>query len=138
MNPQQAEMPFYESAEDATHSAILRSRIPPKEIAHALFPDLKMDSAYARLMGSIKHSRPEKLTADQHIFIANYCQEYDFLYYCAQNCHHSQPVSVEPEDELVRQEREFIESVKRLEKLAVEIGESKERARLHVAGGRSS
>ena len=108
----QAEMPFYESAEDASYSAILKSHKAPKEIAHAIWPALKLDTAYARLMGALKHARPEKLTADEHILIANYCGQYDFLYYIEIQCHHAGSVLLAPEDEAAQLQREYIQSVK--------------------------
>jgi len=118
----QAEMPFYESAEDATHSAILASRLPLKEVAAVLWPALKTDSAHARLRGSLNTDRPEKLTADEHIFIANHCQQFHFLHYTAQQCHHSQPVPVDPDDEKAELQKQFIRSVTELRQLAGRIG----------------
>lgn len=113
----QIEMPFYESAEDASYSSILKSKKSPKEIAHQLWPALNLDSAYARLMGSLKHSRPEKLTADEHILIANITGEFDFLYYCAQGCHHSRPEPVSHEDEFEQLQRVYVEAVDHMEGL---------------------
>lgn len=104
--PNQHEMPFFESAEDASYSAIISSRKPPKEIALTLWPSMKSDSAYARLMGALKHTRPEKLTADEHILIANHTGHYDFFYYVQNQCHHAgaQPVTPEDEDKAFRRE----------------------------------
>ena len=53
---------------------------------------------------------PDKLTADEHLLIARLCDRYDFLFYCAQELHHSKPVAVAPEDERARLQREFVES----------------------------
>lgn len=114
----QSEFPFHESAEDATNMAIIRSGRHFKEIAHALWPEHKPDSAYARLKNSLRPDAREKLTADQHVLIANLCGEYDFLYYVAQGCHHSRPDPVKPEDEQATLQKQFIASVVELRQLA--------------------
>jgi hypothetical protein len=114
MPEKQGEMPFYESAEDATYSAILDSRKPVKEVAHALWPHLHIDSAYARLKGALKSERPEKLTAGEHIFIANYCQQFHFLYYCEKQLHHSGSTPVAPEDEQLRLQQIIIQGQREL------------------------
>lgn len=108
MPEQQAEMPFFESAENATYSAILASRKPLKEVALALWPSMKMDSAYARLKGALNEDRPEKLTADEHVFIANHCQQYHFLHYIEHQCHHAGTQAVAPEDELANLQHDIV------------------------------
>lgn len=113
----QTEMPWFETAEDATHNAIQHSGKSPKQVAHMLWPHLKQDSAYARLMGALKTDRPEKLTADEHICIAVFCGEFDFLHYVASQCHHTQPEPVDLEDEaleLDRQIKVLLEDVSKL------------------------
>lgn len=114
----QSAFPFHETAEDATNTAIIRSGRCYKEVAHALWPESRPDSAYARLKNSLRPDAREVLTADQHILIANLVNEFDFLHYAAQNCHHSRPEPIKPEDEQAVLLREFNESVDRLEKLA--------------------
>lgn len=114
-------MPFFETAEDATYSAIMRSGKSIKAIAIALWPSMKADSAYARLSGSLKGTRPEKLLSDEHLFIANFCGEYDWLYYNASACHHSRPEQIAPEDEKESLQREFISSVENLSRMANQI-----------------
>jgi hypothetical protein len=104
----QAEMPFFESAEDATHSAIIASRKPLKEVALSLWPSMKMDSAYARLRGALNHDRPEKLSADEHIFIANHCEQYHFLHYIENQCHHAGSQRVTPADELAHLQQDIL------------------------------
>lgn len=96
----QLDFSFHASAEDATAAAIHKSGKPMKALAYELWPSLKMDSAYARLRGCLNADRPEKLTADEHLTIARLCGQFDFLHYCAQECQHSRPEPVTPEDEL--------------------------------------
>lgn len=107
----QVEMPFFESAEDATYSAILASRKPIKQIALALWPSMKIDSAYARLKGALNPDRPEKLSADEHIFIANHCNQFQFLYYTENQCHHSGTNPCSPEDEKAELQRKAEQTV---------------------------
>jgi len=104
----QKAFPFHETAEDATNTAIIRSGKPFKEVALALWPEKKADSAYAMLKNALRAEHRDKLTADQHLFIANHCGEYDFVYYCCQNTSHGQPEPVEPEDELKALIRQYL------------------------------
>ncbi len=120
----QAEMPFFESAEDATYTAILASRKTIKEVAVGLWPHLCMDSAYARLKGALSAERPEKLAADEHLFIANFCGQWHFLHYVENQCHHSGTRKVEPADELatlqeaiLKGQRELTQSLNRFNSL---------------------
>jgi len=108
MHELQQEMPFYESAEDATYSAILDSKKPVKEVAHALWPSMKMDSAYSRLKGALKEDRKEKLSSDEHLFIANYCQKFHWHYYNENQLHHAGSQLVKQEDELAKLEHQIL------------------------------
>ncbi len=117
----QSEFPFHETAEDATNTAIIRSGKPFKDVAHAIWPSLKIDMAYARLKNCLRPDAREVLHADDHIYIANYVGQHDFLYYCAQRCHPSRPDPVKPEDEQAELMHEFNDSVTRLEELAQRI-----------------
>lgn len=94
----QLDFSFHASAEDATAAAIHKSGKAMKALAYDLWPSLKMDSAYARLRGCLNDTRPEKLTADEHLILARMTGHYDFLHYCAQELNHSRPEPVTPED----------------------------------------
>lgn len=96
----QLDFSFHASAEDATQAAIHKSGKPMKALAADLWPSLKMDTAYSRLRGCLNAERPEKLTADEHLTLARLCGQFDFLHYCAQECQHSRPEPVTPDDEL--------------------------------------
>jgi len=122
-------MPFFESAEDATQHAIRSSGKAPKAIASALWPSLIQASAYARLMNALNPDKAEKLTADEHAFIAEFCGQYDFLQYLAHRLSHSQPVPVAPEDQHARLQREFVEAVSRLGQLQRQLDTSGQRLR---------
>jgi hypothetical protein len=123
----QSEMPWYESAEDATSSALAKgralilSRVNNKKLNHikvaavALWPGLNNeDSAYARLKDALNPDRPAKLTADEHIFLANFCQEYDFLRYTEAQCHHAGSELLKPEDEQAHLQQIIIQGQREL------------------------
>lgn len=119
----QQDFSFHASAEDATHAAIHKSGKAMKALAYELWPSLKMDTAYARLRGCLNQDRPEKLTADEHLKLANLTGQYDFVHYCAQECQHSRPEPVSPEDERARLQREFVTLAKRLEGILGRVGD---------------
>jgi len=102
-------MPWFETAEDATHNAIQHSDMKPKEVAYQMRPDLKPDSAYAWLKNCLNATQPEKMTADQHIAIAKLCYQYDFLHYVAAQLHHSKPEYITPEDAVQSLEEKIAE-----------------------------
>lgn len=113
----QREMSWFECAEDATLSALHKSKIKPVAIALKLWPAMKPDSAYARLMGALKRSRPEKLTTDEHVLIAHETQQYDYLYYVEAQCHHAGSRPVEPAEEAVELQRAILKGQEELKVL---------------------
>lgn len=122
---QQTALPFYESANEATNSAILRSGKTHQQVAVMLRPELtNVASAYAWLKNALKDDPDarEKLSGEQHILIANYCGEYDWLFYSCNQCHHSQPVPVEPADEAMELDREISAELKLLNRLLKQRG----------------
>lgn len=125
---------MFDSAEEATAAAIASSDREFKDVAHALFPDLKPQTAYAKLKDMLgrKDERDSTLSADQHIFIANYVQRYHYLQYVASRCHHSMPHPVAPQDELADLQRQFIAAAESLQRLAPKI--EKAEHRLKVVG----
>jgi hypothetical protein len=132
-----SQLPFcsmFDSAEEATSAAIVRSGKEFKEVAHAIFPALNPASAYARLKAALNPEKPEKLTADEHLLIANFCNEYDYLYYCASKCHHSTPQPVAAGDEQAELMRRFVAAVEDQKRLAARLEEVNARAqRLRAA-----
>ncbi|MEN8821966.1 MAG: hypothetical protein ABF271_12775 [Abyssibacter sp.] len=95
-------MPFFDSAEAATLHAIQASGKDPKQIAAALWPDKSVPAARTALLNALNENRAERLTADQHMFVANFCGQYDWLYYASHKCRHSRPHQLTPEAETAR------------------------------------
>lgn len=94
----QAALPFFESDKAATKFAIQVSGKEPKAIAHALWPNKTVERAQTDLLNALNENRESQLSADEHIFIANFCGRFDWLYYVAHRCSHSRPTPQTPED----------------------------------------
>lgn len=113
----QSELPFFDSAEAATRHAIEASGKTLKEVAGALWPDRNVEAARTLLANSLNDNRPERLTADQHIFIANYCRRYDWLYFACHSCSHSRPIQQTPEERKAQVEAAVLETVEHMRDL---------------------
>lgn len=81
----------FESSEEATKFAISSSGKTLKEVACALWPEKSAAAAHTALTAALNDNRPERLTADQHVLIANYCDQYHWLAYVACRTGHDAP-----------------------------------------------
>lgn len=117
----QQRIPFFESAEDATRHAIASSGKAPKQVASALWPDKSPTSAHTALMNALNDSRNERLTFDQHLFIANYCGQFDVLRYAALQCDHSQPVPQQPEEKAAQLQAQLFQQAASMKGLIAQI-----------------
>lgn len=91
-------LPFFDSAEEATKHAIHASGKTIKQVACAVWPDKSPTAAQTALANALNEARNERLTFDQHLFIAKFCGQYDVLRYAAHQCDHSQPIPQTPTD----------------------------------------
>lgn len=125
---------MFDSAEEATSAAIANSDKEFKDVAAALYPSLKPQTAYAKLKDSLgrKGERDSTLSADEHCWIANYTQQFHYLHYIASRCHHSMPQPVAPHDELAELQRRYIAATEQLQRLVPRI--EKAETRLRVVG----
>ncbi len=112
---------FYDDEFDALAQTIANSEKNFKECAALLFPHLKPESQYARLKNCLNPERDERLTLGQIIAMCRFCGSYDALYFMADELQHSRPEMKRPEDEKAALQREFIESVKHLDRLGTRI-----------------
>jgi len=96
MTPPQAL--HFDSSEAATRHAITASGRDPKDVGHALWPDKSPPAARTALLNALNESRAERLTADQHLFVARYCGDFSWLYYVCARANHSRPVLQAPEN----------------------------------------
>lgn len=115
---------FYDSCEQSVAMAINDSAKTWQQVAHALWPAMKMASAYARLKNCLNEERDEKLSFAEIILICNFTERYYPLYHFAGECNHSKPELVKPEDQEALLRKQFIEAAQvlktigaRLEKL---------------------
>ena len=92
---------FYDDEFDAIATAIGNSGKPFKLVASCIFPDLKPESAYARLKECCSSIGDQRLTFGQVIRLMAYCEAYDPLLYVCDETLHARPDRKSPSDELV-------------------------------------
>lgn len=114
-------LPFFESAENATRHAIEASGKTLKQVGCHIWPDKSADAARTALANALNEARAERLTADQHLAVAGFCDRYDFLYYSAHRCSHSQPSPVTPQAKAAELNAKLFEKADELEMLFREI-----------------
>lgn len=128
----QQALPFFESDKAATKYAIQQSGKSPKDVAHALWPNKTVERAQTDLLNALNENRESQLSTDEHIFIANLCGQYDWLYFACHRCSHSRPVAQTPDEQKAQVEAAILETVDRMERLVKDfkaISPTKVRAR---------
>ncbi|MGB3069801.1 MAG: hypothetical protein WBC18_14700 [Ottowia sp.] len=93
---------FYDDEFDAIASAIGASGKPFKEVANFMFPDMKTESAYARLKDCCNPTGTQRLSFGQVIRLMVYCEAYDPLLHACDETLHARPDRKAPEDEAVK------------------------------------
>ncbi len=93
---------FYDDEFDAIATAIGDSGKPFKHVASHIFPDLKPETAYARLKECCSPVGDQRLTFGQVIRLMAYCEAYDPLQYACDETLHARPDRKAPEDEAVK------------------------------------
>src|SRR6266702_5853068 len=91
---------FYDDEFDALQQMIAASNRTFKDCATFLWPDLKPESAYARLKACVNAHGDQNLKFGQIISLARYCGRFDALYYMADELAHARPGPINPRDEL--------------------------------------
>ncbi len=112
---------FYDDEFDALAQTISNSEREFKQVAAFLFPHLKAESQYARLKNCLNPKTDERLTLGQIVAMCRFCDRYDALYFMCDELHHGRPDPIEPEDELAKLQREYIQAVKLLASLTPKI-----------------
>lgn len=92
---------FYDDEFDAIATAIGQSGKPFKVVATHIFPDMKSESAYARLKECCSSTGDQRLTFGQVVRLMRFCEAYDPLMYACDETMHAHPARQAPEDELV-------------------------------------
>lgn len=93
---------FYDDEFDAIATAIGNSGKPFKIVAAHMFPDMKPESAYARLKACCSPTGSERLTFGQVVRLMAFCECYDPLMYACDETLHARPDRKAPEDEAVK------------------------------------
>jgi hypothetical protein len=109
---------IHESVRDATRSAIAALG-GAKRVACLLRPAMEPDRAQRWLNNALDDNRPEKLEIEDHIWIFREAKKIGYhaaMQYFARECEY-EVSPVEPESELARLQREYINAVKALQSL---------------------
>lgn len=93
---------FYDDEFDAIATAIGGCGKPFKVVAAHMFPDLKPESAYARLKACTSVTGDERLTFGQTVRLMAFCECYDPLLYACDETLHARPDRKAPEDEAIK------------------------------------
>lgn len=93
---------FYDDEFDAIATAIGNSGKPFKIVAGHIFPDMKPESAYARLKECCNPSGDQRLSFGQVLRLMAFCEYYDPLHYACDETLHARPDRKSAEDETVK------------------------------------
>lgn len=93
---------FYDDEFDAIATAIGNSSKPFKLVAAHIFPDMRPESAYARLKECCSPNGDQRLTFGQVIRVMAFCESYDPLMHACDETLHARPDRKAPEDEAVK------------------------------------
>lgn len=108
---------FYDDWRDALRACIQDSGKEWKQVAHHLWPSMKMDSAYAKLKHCLAETGDEKLGVGEALEIMRFCGEFDLLYFLADETCHDRPTQRAPEDTAAELQREYIRMAEKMLKL---------------------
>lgn len=93
---------FYDDEFDAITQAVNDSSKSWKEVAAHIFPDMKPDSAYAKLKVCASPTGDQRLTFGQVIRLMVFCEAYDPLMHACDETLHARPDRKTPADEEVK------------------------------------
>ena len=122
---------FHEDINDALRG-LINACGGAKVVASKLWPEKTISDAQSYLNDCLNVARPAKLSPEQVLWLlkcAKAIGHHDAINYLCGECGYSNPQPIEPEDELGRMLREYLEISGRQEKLAPKI----EEARLKLA-----
>jgi hypothetical protein len=103
-----------------------------KVVGVALWPAKGVEGAQRQLLACLNPDRNEKLGPEEVMLILRLARERGFhggMQYIAAALNYAAPIAIEPEDEKAALQREFIESTRKLAKLAETIAQLDPRVR---------
>lgn len=114
---------WYDSDAEAINAAITSSGKSFKQVAVALYPAMKMDSAYARLKNCLNESKDEKLSFAEVILICKETGCLDPIYHACDELSLHRPAVKAPKDEraellhtIQQQQAQLLQTMARLER----------------------
>lgn len=114
---------WYDTDADAINAAITGSGKTFKQVASALWPSMKMDSAYARLKNCLNPDKDEKLSFAEVIFICRETGNTDPIFHACDELSLHRPMPKAPADEkaellntIQRQQALLLQTMQRLER----------------------
>jgi hypothetical protein len=116
---------FHEDINDALRAAV-KACGGTKVVACRLWPEKTMNDAQSYLNDCLNSARPAKLSPEQTLLLLKWAREAGFhgaLDYICSEAGYAQPVPIEPEDELTKLLREYLEGQKRGGTLQAKIDE---------------
>ncbi len=118
---------YHEDINDALRAAV-KACGGTKAVAQTLWPEKTLADAQSYLNDCLNPTRPAKLSPEQVVFLLRWSKERGFhgaMQYVCSETGYANPVPIEPEDELTKLLREYIECEKRRSHLQPKIDEQR-------------
>ena len=93
---------FYEDEFEALQLMVSSSGKSVKEVALHLWPDMKPESAYAKLKACLNPRGDENFRFSQVIELMKFCNSYEPLQFACDETMHARPDRKVPEDDIVK------------------------------------
>ena len=122
----------HESISDALRE-VIQAIGGPKTVGERMFPDMPADHAASRIRDCLNADRRDRFTPDQVLMILRLGHQvgcHAGMVFMARELGYSDPVPVDPEDEVARLQRDFIEASKALVTMAGKIDQMQARVSL--------
>lgn len=122
----------HESITDALRE-VIQAAGGAKVVGAKMFPDLPVDHAAGRVRDCLNYDRRERFTPEQVLMILRLGHQagcHAAMAFLTREAGYADPQPVEPEDEVVRLQREFVEASRALMQMAGKIEAMQSRAGL--------
>jgi hypothetical protein len=114
----------YETIDDALHDAV-QVLGGFKKIGPRLWPEFPVDEAAHKLRHCLNRARREKLSPEQVLLLLRWARDADFhgaKHYLDDETGYDRSKAISPEDAKAKLQREFIDTVGRLESIKDQLG----------------
>lgn len=114
---------MHESLNDALREAV-QALGGSKKLGAMMWPELPLDHASNKVRDCLNPDRRERFNPDQVLMIMRLARQagsHALANYMMREAGYADPLPVEPEDEIARMQREFVEATKALGQLAARI-----------------